>query len=301
MKRRTALQLLAKIGLGTSIVPYFYQNNIEKMSTRKIPFSGEALPMVGLGTWQTFDVGNDATMRQQLAEVLMLLVENGGAVVDSSPMYGTSESVVGDLSKQAGLQNGLFLATKVWTRGREAGIREMERSMQRMKTNKMELMQIHNLLDWQVHVKTLRDWKAAGKIKYWGITHYTSGAYDSMIRVINQERPDFVQINFSLAEHSSMDRLIPTAANQGAAVIINRPYGGGSLFRRVKGKPMPDWASEMDAHSWGQIFLKYILSYKEITCVIPGTSKPKHIADNAMAGFGKLPDEQLRKKIRALF
>ncbi len=301
MVRRTALQILAKAGIGTSLLYLPAFNNSEKMNTRAIPVSGEKLPVVGLGTWQTFDVGNDAEKRQQLTEVLKILVNNGGSVVDSSPMYGTSEAVVGDLSAAANLQSDLFLATKVWTRGKEAGIREMERSLRRMKTNKMELMQIHNLLDWQVHLKTLRDWKESEKIKYWGITHYTSNAYDEMIRVIKQEKPDFVQINFSLAEHTSIDRLIPAAADNGAAVIINRPYGGGGLFRHVKGKALPAWATEMDANSWGQIFLKYILSHKEITCVIPGTSKPKHVADNVMAGFGRLPDEDLKRKIKALF
>ena len=271
------------------------------MSTRTIPISGEKLPIVGLGTWQTFDVGLDTDRRAQLSTVLKTLVKYGGSVVDSSPMYGTSESVVGDLSAATGIQSDLFLATKVWTSGKEAGIREMERSFRRMKTERMELMQIHNLLDWQVHVKTLRDWKAAGKIKYWGITHYHSGAYDQVIKVIKQEKPDFVQINFSLLEHSSIDRLIPTAADEGAAVIINRPYCGGRLFRQVKGEPLPVWAAEMDANSWGQIFLKYILSFPEITCVIPGTSKPKHIADNAMAGVGRLPNDSLKKKIKALF
>ena len=301
MNRRSAIELMTKTGIGTAFLPSSFYISSEKMNTRSIPSTQEQLPVVGLGTWQAFDVGDDASMRQQLTQVLQILVENGGSIVDSSPMYGTAEQVVGDLSAAADLQSALFLATKVWATGKQAGINEMDRSLRRMQTQRMELMQIHNLVDWQVHLKTLRDWKAAGKIKYWGITHYHSGAYDQMMSVIKQEKPDFVQINFSLLEHASIEHLIPLAADNGAAVIINRPYAGGNLFRKIKGKNLPDWASEIEADTWGQIFLKYILSYPQVTCVIPGTSKPHHLADNVRAGFGRLPGEGLRKKIRSIF
>ena len=300
MDRRTSLKMIGTTLLGSQFMPDLLVAPSKKMNTRTIPTSGEELLVVGLGTWRTFDVGNDADKRQQLKEVLKILVEKGGTVVDSSPMYGTSEEVVGDLSSLTNLQNELFLATKVWTSGMDSGVRQMEKSMRLMQTTKMELMQIHNLLDWQTHLKTLRAWKASGKINYWGITHYHSGAYDEMIKVIKSEQPDFVQINFSLAERESIDRLIPTAADQGAAVIINRPYGGGSLFRKIKGKSLPDWTADFDANSWGQVFLKYILSHQAINCVIPGTSKPKHMLDNAQAGFGRLPNAKQRKKIEQL-
>lgn len=299
MNRRTSIKTLAAAGMGGMFSPLLPAIKFDQMKKRIIPVSGEQLPVVGVGTWQSFDVGGDATRREELKKVLKTLVENGGSVVDSSPMYGTSEQVAGDLSAETGLQEKLFFATKVWTNGREAGIREMEKSMRLMRTPVMDLMQIHNLVDWKTHVKTLRSWKDAGKIRYWGITHYHSGAYDEVERVVRQEKPDFVQINFSLDERESMRRLIPFCAENGAAIIINRPFGGGGLFSKTKGQALPDWAAGMDATSWAQVFLKYILSYEEVTCVIPGTGKSKHMADNVQAGFGRLPDEKLRRKIQA--
>ena len=268
-----------------------------KVGKRPIPGSGEMLPMVGLGTYQAFGVGQDRNERDPLKEVLRLFVEHGGALVDSSPMYGTAESVVGDLAADQGLTSKLFMATKVWTTGRDAGIRQMEESMQRMKVTRMDLMQIHNLQDWKTHAKTLKEWKAAGRIHYTGLTHYHSGAYGELERLIKTKDFDFVQFNYSISEREAEERLLPLAQDTGTAVIINRPFAQASLFSRVRGKEVPAWAAEFDCKSWGQFFLKYILSHPAVTCVIPATSKPHHLVDNMGAGIGRLPDTATRKKM----
>ena len=268
-----------------------------KVGKRPIPRSGEMLPMVGLGTYQAFGVGLDRSDRDPLKEVLRLFVEHGGALVDSSPMYGTAESVVGDLAAEQKLTSQLFMATKVWTTGRDAGIRQMEESMQRMKITRMDLMQIHNLQDWKIHTKTLKEWKAVGKIRYTGITHYHSGAYDELERLIKTKEFDFVQFNYSISEREAEESLLPLAQDAGTAVIINRPFAQASLFSRVRGKEVPAWAAEFDCKSWGQFFLKYILSHPAVTCVIPATSKPHHLVENMGAGVGKLPDAAMRKKM----
>ena len=268
-----------------------------KVGKRPIPRSGEMLPMVGLGTYQAFGVGQDRNERDPLKEVLRLFVEHGGALVDSSPMYGTAESEVGDLAADQGLTSKLFMATKVWTTGRDAGIRQMEESMQRMKVTRMDLMQIHNLQDWKTHAKTLKEWKAAGRIRYTGLTHYHSGAYGELERLIKTKDFDFVQFNYSISEREAEESLLPLAQDTGTAVIINRPFAQASLFSRVRGKEVPAWAAEFDCKSWGQFFLKYILSHPAVTCVIPATSKPYHLVDNMGAGIGRLPDTATRKKM----
>ncbi len=268
-----------------------------KVGKRPIPRSGEMLPMVGLGTYQAFGVGQDRSERDPLKEVLRLFVDHGGALVDSSPMYGTAEAVVGDLAVEQGLTSKLFMATKVWTTGRDAGIRQMEESMQRMKVTRMDLMQIHNLQDWKTHAKTLKEWKAAGRIRYTGLTHYHSGAYGELERLIKTKDFDFVQFNYSISEREAEQSLLPLAQDTGTAVIINRPFAQASLFSRVRGREVPAWAAEFDCKSWGQFFLKYILSHPAVTCVIPATSKPHHLVDNMGAGVGKLPNVAMRKKM----
>jgi diketogulonate reductase-like aldo/keto reductase len=265
--------------------------------TRPIPSSGEALPVVGLGTYQSFGVSTNAAEREPLQQVLRLFIDRGGRLVDSSPMYGTSESVVGDLSAALGIASQLFMATKVWTSGREAGIRQMDESFLRMKVTRMDLMQIHNLLDWKTHLPTLKQWKQAGRIRYTGITHYHSGAYSELERLMKMREFDFVQFNYSIAEREAEQRILPLARETGTAVIVNRPFAQASLFSRVRGKPVPEWAAEFDCRSWGQYFLKYILGHPAVTCVIPATAKPEHLLDNMMAGAGRLPDESTRKKM----
>jgi aryl-alcohol dehydrogenase-like predicted oxidoreductase len=267
--------------------------------TRPIPSSGERLPAVGLGTWRTFDVGTAPAERDPLREVLRGFVARGGRVVDSSPMYGTAEAVVGDLASESGLLASLWIATKVWTQGRQAGLDQMERSLQRLRVSRLDLLQIHNLVDWQTHLRTLREWKEAGRVRYVGVTHYTAGAHDDLERVLRGERLDFVQLNYSLAEREAERRLLPLARDRGVAVLVNRPYAEGVLFRRVRGRQLPPWAADLGCASWGQFFLKWILAHPAVTCVIPATSKPEHLADNMGAGTGALPDGAARERMAA--
>ena len=267
------------------------------MLKRPIPRSGELLPAVGLGTWQTFDVGPGDAARAELREVLRRLPALGGSVVDSSPMYGESERVVGDLTAELGIRDRLFFATKVWTSGREAGIRQMETSFRLMRTKRMDLMQVHNLLDLGHHLPTLREWKAAGKIRYLGITHYHSGAYGELERLVKTREYDFVQFNYSMDEREAEARLLPLCGDSGTAVLVNRPFSQAGLFGKVRGKPLPPWAQELDCASWAQFFLKYILSHPAVTCVIPGTRRVAHLKDNLQAGVGRLPDAALRRRM----
>jgi diketogulonate reductase-like aldo/keto reductase len=277
--------------------PTFVDAGAFTVTKRPIPRDGELLPVVGLGTYQSFDVGNGVGERESLKEVLRLFVQHGGALVDSSPMYGSSESVVGDLAATLGITGRLFMATKVWTSGREAGIQQMDESMRRMKVARMDLMQIHNLQDWATHLKTLQAWKAAGRIRYMGITHYHSGAYGDLERLMKSREFDFVQFNYSMAEREAEERILPLAQETGTAVIINRPFAKANLFSRIRGKEVPAWAAEFDCKSWGQFFLKYILGHPAVTCVIPATSKPHHLVDNMMAGIGRLPDAATRERM----
>ena len=268
----------------------------DRMAARPIPKTGAQLPVVGVGTWQTFHVGSDAASRAPLKEVLKTLFDAGGSVIDSSPMYGPAEGVAGDLLAEMGARDKAFIATKVWTEGRERGIDQMSDSLHRFRTKTIELMQIHNLVDWRTHLTTLRDWKAQGKIRHIGITHYTPSAYARLAHVIETEEIDFVQLAYSIGVQDAADRLLPLAADRGVAVIINRPYEGGSLFRKVRGRKPPAWAEEFGANSWGRFFLKFILAHPAVTCVIPGTGRPDHMRDNVGAGFGPMPNsKQLRR------
>ena len=271
------------------------------MIARPIPSSGEALPCIGLGTWQTFDIGSDAAERAQRRDVLELLLAGGGRVIDSSPMYGRSETVVGDLLAEMGSPSEAFLATKVWTRGKDSGIRQMEDSARKLRSKSVDLMQIHNLLDWKEHLPTLRAWKEAGKIRYLGITHYTSSALDDLADIIEREPIDFVQMAYSIKVRGAERRLLPLAADKGVAVLVNRPYEGGSLFRKVRGANLPGWAADIQADTWGQFFLKFILSHPAVTCAIPGTRKPKHLLDNLAAGRGRLPDAAERNRMVSFY
>jgi diketogulonate reductase-like aldo/keto reductase len=295
--RRKHLQQLSALAAIPLLPDFsFLQNAMIKRTTS----TGEQIPVVGVGTWQTFDVGDSSAATNPLKEVLTALLEKGGSVVDSSPMYGRSEKVVGDLSTELKINDKLFIATKVWITGKNQGIKQMNESLRLLGRKQLDLMQIHNLVDWRTHLATLRDWKAQQKIRYIGITHYTESAYDQVEQIIKQEPIDFVQINYSLLSRKAEARLLPLAREKKISVLINRPFEEGALFNRVRGKNLPDWANEFDCASWGQFFLKFILSHPAVTCVIPGTSKPHHMADNALAGFGKLPDENHRKKMIAL-
>ena len=268
-----------------------YANRIFAQGTVK-------LPKIGLGTWQTFDAGNDSAARAPLREVLKLL---DGNVVDSSPMYGSSESVAGDLIAELGMRDRLFIATKVWTSGREDGIAQMETSFKRLRVKVMDLMQVHNLVDVATHTKTLREWKQQGRIRYLGITHYTSSAYAQVERWLKTGAYDFLQINYSLGEREAENRVLPLAAERNVRVIINRPFAEGALFRRSKGKSLPPWAAELGIASWAQYFLKWIVSHPAVTCAIPGTGRPDHMRDNLAAGRGPMPDAAARRRMVEYF
>ena len=268
------------------------------MLTRNIPKSGEALPVVGVGTYNVFDVRRGDSGFDGLRELMRVFVADRASVVDSSPMYGRAEGIVGDLVGELGLRKSLFLATKVWTSGRQAGIDQMEQSFARMQAGKtLDLMQIHNLVDVATHTKTLREWKDAGKVRYIGITHYDSSAYAALERLLDTGQYDFVQFNYSLAEREAEARLLPYAAETGTAVLVNRPLSTGSLFSQVRGKPLPVWAADFDCASWAQFFLKYIVAHPAVTCVIPGTGNAMHMADDLKAGHGRLPDAAMRKRM----
>jgi aryl-alcohol dehydrogenase-like predicted oxidoreductase len=267
------------------------------MRRRTIPSSGEALPVIGVGTWQTFDVGAGEAERAPLKETLRVLFEAGGSVIDSSPMYGRSEEVAGDLLAGMKAHEHTFVATKVWTRGRDEGIRQMRRSMQLLGAERIDLMQVHNLVDWRTQLRTLRAWKSEGLVRYLGVTHYTASAYAELEEVMRGEQLDFVQLNYSLADRIAERRLLRLAADRGIAILVNQPFGGGGLLRGLKDVPLPPWAASIGCDSWPQALLKYVLGHPAVTCVIPGTSKPAHMADNCRAGTGLLPDEGQRREM----
>jgi len=270
------------------------------MQTRPIPFSGEQLPVIGCGTYRGFDVRAESATYGRLHQVIAALFAAGGSVIDSSPMYGRAEAVTGELLAESDAHTKAFIATKVWTRGREAGIAQMQNSFKLLKTNKIDLMQIHNLLDWKIHLPILREWKAAGRIRYIGITHYTSSAFADLEAVMRAEPLDFVQLNYSAADRAAERRLLPLAAERGIAVIANYPLASGSALRAVSGRPLPGWAAEIDCTSWAQLLLKFVVSHPAIACAIPGTGDPEHMADNAGAGTGRMPDKEMRARIAAI-
>ena len=268
---------------------------------RPIPKTGETIPAVGLGTWQAFDVAGDAAETAQAREALKTLVDLGGRVIDSSPMYGSAESVSGQLADELGVKSRLFVATKVWTSGKQAGIRQMQDSMRKLRVERLDLMQVHNLNDAPTHLATLRDWKKAGRVRYLGVTHYHAGAHGDLERAIEPGDVDFVQVNYSLAEPEADRRLLAAAAASRTAVIVNRPFAEGAMFGRVRGKALPEWAKDIGCATWAQFFLKWILGHPAVTCVIPGTRNAKHVADNLGAAVGALPDEAMRRRMAAHF
>lgn len=294
--RREALRLCLLGSVSAMAMPTKLDfSTVQKPLERTIPSTGEALPAVGLGTWQTFDARNATEELKILKQVLLEMGKRGGKVIDSSPMYGSSEAVVGKLTSQLENRDSFFYATKVWTSGQQAGIDQMNDSFTKMKRKTMDLMQIHNLVDWETHIKTLRQWKDEGKIRYWGLTHYVDSAHETLEKIIRQEQPDFVQFNYSILSRHAEKSLFNTIRKYETAVLINQPYESGNLFRKVKGKALPDFCAEHDIQSWGQYFLKFILANDAVTCVIPGTSNPKHLIDNMAAAYGSLPDKDTRE------
>ncbi|WP_444812951.1 aldo/keto reductase [Variovorax fucosicus] len=292
MRRSRFLRLGAGLAFGATLPlsTLAQPSQPTRMNTRPIPATGEALPVIGCGTWIGFDVAPDSAEYRRLPGVLDALFAAGGKVLDSSPMYGRSEAVTGDLLAAAKQRDQAFLATKVWTSGREAGIAQMEQSFARLRTERIDLMQVHNLVDWRTHLTTLRGWKEQKRVRYVGITHYTASAYAEVEAVLRAEKLDFLQINYSMDDRAAEQRLLPLAAERGVAVIVNMPFGGGGLLRKLRDQPLPGWAAGIGCTSWAQVLLKFVLSHPAVTCTIPGTSRPEHMADNAAAGSGPVPD-----------
>jgi diketogulonate reductase-like aldo/keto reductase len=262
---------------------------------RPIPRTGELLPVIGLGTWQTFDIGpGDYRSR---GAVLRRFVALGGRLVDSSPMYGRAEAVVGDLATEYSLNEALFVATKVWTRGERRGIAQMEDSIRKLRVARLDLMQVHNLVDVDAHLKTLAEWKAQGKVRYVGVTHYTVESHASLEPFVRGGDIDFVQFNYSLAEPHAERRLLPLCADHGVATIINRPFANGEIFQRVRRTPLPHWARQIGCETWAQVFLKYVIAHPAVTCVIPATADVAHLEENMAAGVEPLPDTALCARI----
>ncbi|MDJ0750308.1 MAG: aldo/keto reductase [Woeseiaceae bacterium] len=293
--RREFLSVAATLGLAPGLAA-----GSESMLRKPIPKSGEQLPVIGLGTYSVFDVESTTGEIATRKDIVERLTAAGGSLLDTSPMYNRSERVIGDVIAAGVDRKDLFLATKVWIDGREAGVNQMQRSADLMKTSVVDLMQVHNLRDTRLHMETIREWQADGRIRYSGLTHYTAGAHAALMREMQAYRPDFIQINYSLGEREAENTVLPLAQELGIAVLINRPFQAGRLFRAVSGKPLPEFAGEF-ADSWGQFFLKFIVSHPAVTCAIPATSKPHHMADNLGAGFGNMPGPAMRKRMAEYF
>ncbi len=299
MTRRSFLGTVGALTSAMLLRPRRLPAAENRLLLRPIPSSGERLPVVGMGTSRTFDVQNDATAMEQLSQVLAAFFDNGGRLIDSSPMYGSAESVVGQLLGPEQGKSSLFAATKVWTDGRANGIAQMERSMQRLGVDVIDLMQIHNLRDWETHLPVLGEWKQKGRIRYMGITTSHGRDHAALAKILRTETLDFVQFSYNIADRNAEERLLPLAADHGVAVLINRPFQRGSLFQITRGHALPAWSAEFDCHSWAQFFLKFIIAHPHVTCVIPATSKVKHMTDNMAAGVGRQPDADLRRRMVA--
>ncbi len=284
-----------KAGMLSLLAPHFGIAGTA-MQTRPVPGTGETLPVIGLGTSRVFDVGSAPEAIESRREVVAALVNAGGSVIDTSPMYNRSERVIGEVLDASGLRESCFLATKVWTDGSDAGERQMRRSAALMNTARIDLMQVHNRRDMDSHWPTILALKESGFIRYNGVTDYRESAHRAMQAIMRRYRPEFVQINYSLGERGAEDELLPLAADLGIAVIVNRPFMAGRLFRAVGDRPLPGWAKDY-VTSWGQFFLKFIVSHPAVTCVIPATSKVKHMVDNAAAGFGPMPNAKTRRRM----
>jgi diketogulonate reductase-like aldo/keto reductase len=281
--------LASSIGVALPVAARCQTATVSKMNTRPIPSTREALPVIGCGTYVGFDQVPGSAAYALLPGVVEALLAAGGKVLDSSPMYGRAEETTGELLAANGRRDETFIATKVWTRGRGEGIRQMEASLRLLRTDRIDLMQIHNLVDWRTQLATLRSWKESGRLRYLGITHYTSSAYPEVEAVLRSEKLDFLQINYSLDDREAERRVLPLAAERGVAVIVNMPFGGGGLLRGRLDKPLPAWAGEIGCTSWAQVLLKFVLSHPAVTCAIPGTRRREHMEDNAKAGFGAVP------------
>lgn len=268
---------------------------------RKIPVSGEMLPVIGLGTSRTHNISLDDAQMQQLLEVLRVFVDGGAQLIDTAPSYGNADRVVGELVQRHKAREQVFLATKVSSTGRDRGMAQIEENFKALQTDTIDLIQVHNLQDTSAQLGLLRELKEQGRIRYIGITHYVESAHDRLLEVLKQESVDFVQFNYSVSERNAEKQLLPYCADNGIATLINRPFTRGNLLSRVKDKPLPDWAADIDASSWAQLLLKFILAEPAVTVVIPATSNPRYMADNILAGQGRLPDARQRQLIVEAF
>lgn len=273
----------------------------EQMLTRSIPASGEPLPVIGMGTSGSFDVPASEAALAPLREVLRLLLDKGSRVLDTAPSYGRAQTVSGLLLEQGGWRENVFLASKLGVRGRERGLAQFEESLRALRSKRLDLLQVHNLIDYRTLLGLLRDLKAQGRIRYLGVTHYLEAAHDELVGIVEREPLDFLQINLSVVSRNAERRLLPLCREKGVAVLINRAFEDGQLFARVKGRELPRWAADIDCCSWAQVFLKYVISHPAVTCVIPASSDPRHMADNLLAGFGRMPDTAQRERIAAYF
>ena len=294
LSRRSFVKHLWTAPVAVSVMPGLLSAMTDKVVKRIIPAGGEEISIMGMGTSRTF---THAAPLEQLGEVMQVFFDHGGQMIDSSPMYGPAEGIVGELLKTTQNSAGLFAATKVWTDGREAGIHQMNESMQLMGVETMDLMQIHNLRDWKIHLKTLRDWKEQGRIRYLGITTSHGRFHEELETIMKTEPLDFIQLSYNIANRTTDEQLLPLALDKGIATIINRPYQRGDLFGKVRGKPLPDWAGEIDCASWGQFFLKFIAGHPAVTCIIPATTKVRHVLDNMAGGKGRVPDAAMRMRM----
>jgi diketogulonate reductase-like aldo/keto reductase len=295
MTRREATRVMAATAASLLVAPSLPAQAKGSLLQRAIPTSGEMLPVIGLGTSRVFN--DPSSEREPLEQVVATLAKLGGKLVDTAPAYGEAETVTGEIATKLKLHDKLFIATKVGTTGKAEGVQQMERSLELLGKKPLDLIQVHNLTDWEVQLANLQEWKKQGRIRYVGITQSRTSAQADIVRVLEKERVDFVQINYSLMEREAEERVLPAAKERGVAVIVNRPFGRGDLFARVREKPLPEWAAEIDCKSWAQFFLKWIVAHSVVTCAIPATSKSHHMEDNLQAGLGRLPDEKMRRRM----
>ncbi|MCU0809638.1 MAG: aldo/keto reductase [Thiobacillaceae bacterium] len=300
LRRRRLMQALAGFGAVALAGPQFAAA-VSQAIRKPIPSSGERLPVIGMGSWLTFDVGDNIRARAVRTQVLQAFFDNGGALIDSSPMYGSSQEVIGHALEQVRNRSALFAATKVWILGKGFGIRQMEDARRLWGVPRFDLMQVHNLLDWETHLETLKSWKAEGRVRYIGVTTSHGRRHDEMTQVMQSEPLDFVQFTYNILDREAEQRLLPLAAERGIAVIVNRPFQRGSLFGRLRGKPLPPWAAEFDCANWAQYLLKFVVSHPAVTCAIPATSRVDHMVENMGAGSGRLPDAAMRRRMVAHF
>jgi diketogulonate reductase-like aldo/keto reductase len=300
MHRRRFITTSGALIAGSYLAPAMVGQQTNSLLHRTIPASGETIPVVGMGSWLTFDVGRSSEGRKKMGQVLKAFAQHGGKVIDSSPMYGSSEEVIGDLARSLGIVDKLWIATKVWTNGKQQGVNQIQNSNKYF-SNLVTLNQIHNLRDLQEHYYTLRELKEAGKLKYIGLTHYTNYQHKALAIALKKYKVDFIQVNYNIENPHAEEQLLPTAADHGVAVLINRPYQTGSLFRMVNGKPLPGWVKEQGVNSWATYFLKYIISNPQVTCTIPATTQVQHVIENLASATGWIPNSTEREQMRSYF